>query len=139
MRLTASCLGQSYLRHSLVSNRPFSAVNISPKRERSCEMTSPLACILGPILCLPRATRFLRLVHLNSRNKEKVLILVHVITPSRDRGLWLPYGRNKKTKYSQLQCILNLKPNFTKYTTSYISPIYTYRLTWIKLIWICVN
>lgn len=38
--------------------------NISLNRVRSWDMISPFACIRGPTLCLPRATRFFRWDHL---------------------------------------------------------------------------
>ena len=64
IRFMVSCLGQLYFRHWLVSKRFLSVANMSPKRVRSSEITSPFACTLGPILCLPSATRFLRFDHL---------------------------------------------------------------------------
>ena len=60
----AFCCGRSCLRHMLELKRALREVKISPNRDRSWEMRSPLACIRGPIRCLPRATRFFKLDHL---------------------------------------------------------------------------
>jgi len=64
IRVQTSSWGLWWSRHGLHEKRPLSEAKISPNRDRSWEMTYPLDWMRGPIRCLPRATRFLRLDHL---------------------------------------------------------------------------
>ena len=64
IRVQTSPRGHRWSTHGLHEKRPLREAKISPNRDRSWEMMSPLDWMRGPIRCLPRATRFLRLDHL---------------------------------------------------------------------------
>ena len=78
IRVQTSSRGHWWSRHGLHEKRPLSEAKISPNRDRSWEMTSPLDWMRGPIRCLPRATRFLRLDHLECVLKSRVCVCVCV-------------------------------------------------------------